>query len=95
MDKYKKEDFFLFGTFFFKNLSFKIAGTGQAGRRQAGGHRIPMSSEVYFLVNLFSNLYVTFILQWIAFIFGRDEEENAVRRFSCFFFFVFFVCFFL
>ena len=34
------------------------------------------SSEVYLLVNLFSKLYVTFILQWIAFIFGRDEEED-------------------
>ena len=28
-------------------------------------------------VNLFSKLYDTFILQWIAFIiFGRDEEED-------------------
>ena len=34
-------------------------------------------SQVYLLVNLFSKLYVTFILlQWIAFIFGRDEEED-------------------
>ena len=24
----------------------------------------------------FSKLYVTFILQWIAYIFGRDEEED-------------------
>ena len=29
-----------------------------------------------FFVNLFQ-LYVTFILQWIAFIFGRDEEDQA------------------
>ena len=35
-----------------------------------------VSSEVYHLVNPFSKLYVTFILQWIAFIFGRDEEED-------------------
>ena len=28
------------------------------------------------LLNPFSKLYVTFILQWIAFIFGRDEEED-------------------
>ena len=34
------------------------------------------SSQVKLLVNLFSTLYVTFILQWIAFIFGRDEEED-------------------
>ena len=36
------------------------------------------SSEVYLLVNFFSNLYVTctFILRWIAFIFGRDEKED-------------------
>ena len=35
-------------------------------------------SKVYLLVNLFSKLYVTFILQLIAFIFGRDEEENQL-----------------
>ena len=34
------------------------------------------SSEVYLLVNLFSKLYVTVILQWIAFIFGRYEKED-------------------
>ena len=34
----------------------------------------PLTSGLYLLVNLFfSKLYVTFILQWIAFIFGRDE----------------------
>ena len=38
------------------------------------GHRA--FSQVNLLVNLFSKLYVTFILQWIAFIFGRDEEED-------------------
>ena len=36
----------------------------------------PLTSEIYLLVNLFSKLYVTFILQWIAFIFGRDKEED-------------------
>ena len=41
---------------------------------QAGGRRA--SSEVYVLVNLFSKLYVTFILQWIAIICGRDEEGD-------------------
>ena len=35
-----------------------------------------LMSEVYLLVNLFSKLYVTFILQWNAFIYGRDEEED-------------------
>ena len=55
--------------FFKKNLSFKIEMS-----RRVGGCRA--SSEVYLLVNLFSKLYVTFILQWIAFIFGRDEEED-------------------
>ena len=35
-----------------------------------------LMSKVNLLVNLFSKLYVTFILQWIAFIFGRDEEED-------------------
>ena len=35
-----------------------------------------ISLEVYLLVNLSSNLYATFILQWTAFIFGRDKEEN-------------------
>ena len=36
----------------------------------------PLKSQVYLLVTLFSKLYVTFILQWIVFIFGRDEEED-------------------
>ena len=29
-----------------------------------------------FWLNFFSKLYVTFILKWIALIFGRDEEED-------------------
>ena len=36
----------------------------------------PLTSEVYFFVNLFLKLYVTFILHWTAFIFSRDEEED-------------------
>ena len=36
----------------------------------------PLTSEVYLLVTFFSNLYVTFILQWIAFVFGRDDKED-------------------
>ena len=36
----------------------------------------PLTSEVYLLVNLFTKLYVIFILNWIAFIFGRDEDED-------------------
>ena len=36
----------------------------------------PLKSMVYLLVNLFSKLYVTFILHWIAFIFGRGKEED-------------------
>ena len=36
----------------------------------------PLSSEVYLLVNLFTKLYVTFILNWIAFIFNSDEDED-------------------
>ena len=36
----------------------------------------PLTSEVYLLVDLFSKLNVTFTLQWIAFIFGRDKEED-------------------
>ena len=35
-----------------------------------------LMSEVYLLVNLFTKLYITFILNWIAFIFGRDEDED-------------------
>ena len=54
---------------FLKTPSFKIATSGWAG-----GHQT--SSKVYLLVNLFSKLYVTFILQWIVFIFGRDEQED-------------------
>ena len=58
--------------FFFlkKNLSFKTAMSGQASLGCLA------SSQVYLLVNLFSKLYVTIILQRIAFIFGRDEEED-------------------
>ena len=36
----------------------------------------PLTSEVHVLVSLFSKLYITFILKWIAFIFGRDKEED-------------------
>ena len=32
--------------------------------------------QVYLLVNLFSKLYTTFILQRNAFVFGRDGEED-------------------
>ena len=51
-------------------------------------------SQVNLLVNLFSKLYVTFIFQWIAFIFGRDEEEDQKvfhveeRQLSFFIFFL-------
>ena len=45
-----------------------MSGREDVGRRA--------SSEVYLLVNLFSKLYVTFILRWIAFVFGWDEEED-------------------
>ena len=51
-------------------MSFKIAMSGREGVW------CRVSSQVYFLVNLFSKLYVTVILQQIAFIFGRDEEED-------------------
>ena len=39
----------------------------------------PLTSKVYLLVNrffvvVFSEIYITFILQWIAFIFGRDLD---------------------
>ena len=36
----------------------------------------PLMSELFSLVNLLSKLYVMFILQWIACIFSRDEEED-------------------
>ena len=56
-----------FWTGFPKTPSFKIVMSGRSGVwHQASG----------LLVNLFSKLCVTFILQWIAFIFGRDEEED-------------------
>ena len=60
---------------FSKNPSFKIAMSGWMDRRQTGIWR-QASSQVYLLVDLFSKLYVTFKLQWIAFRFGRDEEEG-------------------
>ena len=49
---------------FSKNQSFKIVMSGRA------------SSQVHFWLTFFSKLYVTVILQWIAFIFSRDEEED-------------------
>ena len=36
----------------------------------------PLMSEVYLFVNLFSRVDVTFILHWIAFVFGRDKEQD-------------------
>ena len=36
----------------------------------------PLTSEVYLLVILYTKLHVTFILNWIAFIFGRDDEDQ-------------------
>ena len=55
----------LIGRFFPpKNPSFKITMSGRA-------------SQGNLLLNffaIFSKSYVTFILQWVAFIFGRDKE---------------------
>ena len=34
------------------------------------------AEQVNLLVNLFSKLYISFIPQWIVFIFGRVEEEE-------------------
>ena len=36
----------------------------------------PLTYEVYLLVNLFTKLYITFIINRIAFMFGRDEDED-------------------
>ena len=36
----------------------------------------PLTSQIYLFVNLFTKLYITFILNWIAFIFGRDADED-------------------
>ena len=68
--------FYIIYTFldgFFKKSSCKIAMSGQVG---IGWLALGFSTQVNLLVNFFTKLYVTFILQWIAFIFGRDEEEN-------------------
>ena len=43
--------------------------------RRAGGRALGIIRGLPFGY-LFSKLYVTFILQWIAFIFGRNEEED-------------------
>ena len=51
----------------------------QAGRRWASGGQLGgwvVGHGASSHVNFFSKLYVTFILQRIAFIFGRDEEED-------------------
>ena len=41
-------------------------------------HYVLVSFDVRGLLfdEAFSKLYVAFILQWIAFIFGRDKEED-------------------
>ena len=66
--------FFFFFFFFFFNPSFKIAVSGRAGWL---GVWCRASSQVNLLVNLFSKLYVTFTLQWIAFIFGRMKRTTS------------------
>ena len=58
---------------FLKNPYIKIALSGRAGVGLAGVGRRPRFT---FWLTFFSKLYVTFILRWIAFIFGRDEEED-------------------
>ena len=50
-------------------LNSNVRASEWVGRRRA-------SSEVCLFVNLLSKLYITFSLQWIAFIFGRNEEED-------------------
>ena len=56
-------DFF----FFQKNLSFK--------KRCPGGWALNFVTGLPFDQPFFEE-YVTFIIQWIAFIFGRDKEED-------------------
>ena len=46
--------------------------SGLASTGQASGH----SPRFTFKLIFFQKLYATFILQWIAFIFGRDEEVD-------------------
>ena len=62
-------------TGFSQKPSFRIAISGRAGVGRVSGGRRALS-QVNLLVNIFSKLSVIFILQWIAFIFGRDEEED-------------------
>ena len=57
----------LFWTGFSKTPSFKISMSGRLGFGRAGGR--PQ-------LTLFQSYMFTLILQWIAFIFGRDEEED-------------------
>ena len=52
---------------FSKILSSKIVMSGRVGVMRALDER-QVLSQVNLFVNLFSKLYVTFILQWIAFI---------------------------
>ena len=64
-----------FPFFFKKNLSFKIAMSWRAssGRASIGHH-----PRFTFWLTLFFKVvcYLQTILQWIAFIFGRDEEVD-------------------
>ena len=46
----------------------------------------PLTSEVYLSVNLLSKLYVTFIPQWVAFIFGRPVGVSCARETTLTFF---------
>ena len=62
----------LFGHVFKKNLFFRIVMSWQVCGQAGVGRRLRFTFWLIF----FSKLYVTFILQWIAFIFGRGEEED-------------------
>ena len=58
-------------------MSFKIAMSRWADIRQVmGGRHRP---RLTFWLPFFQ-LYVTFILQWIAFIFERDEENEEKNQ---------------
>ena len=63
----------LFGRVFQKlrPLKYRCLGDWASGGRRTGGRAGGRPK-----LTLFQSYMLTLILQWIAFIFGRDEEED-------------------
>ena len=66
----------MFFFFFFFNPFFKLEMSEQAGGRAGVWRRPRFTFCLTFFFFFLPKLNVTFILQWIAFVFGRDEKDD-------------------